>query len=120
MSPQPTADAPATTQGAEVDLGGAEQHPAVAEAAIVPTCIDSHGAARKPRPKVAQIREADLMPKMLWSVPETAFMCRVGVRTVWRLMADPHSGFPRPRRIGGRTLLVRDQVLAYLTGEASR
>jgi predicted DNA-binding transcriptional regulator AlpA len=90
------------------------------EAAVVPSRGDSHGQAHKPRPEIAQLREADLQQKMLWTVPETAFMCRVGVRTVWRLMSDPKSDFPRPRRIGGRTLLVREQVLAYLTGEASR
>jgi len=38
------------------------------------------------------------------------------VRTVWRLMADPKSGFPQPRRLRGRTLLARDEVLAFVRG----
>ena len=64
-------------------------------------------------------QKAELLQKMLWSVAETAFMCRVGLRTVWRLMADPKSGFPSPRRVRGRTLLARDEVLRYLAGAAS-
>jgi hypothetical protein len=47
-------------------------------------------------------------------------MCRVGVRTVWREVADPTSKFPRPRRIRGRTLFARDEVLAYLAEGAKR
>ena len=46
----------------------------------------------------------------------------VAARTVWRLMADPNSKFPKPRRARGRTLLVRDEVLAYFNlpgGEAN-
>jgi predicted DNA-binding transcriptional regulator AlpA len=81
---------------------------------------DSHALATKPSRKVAPFSEADLLQKLFWSVPETAFMARLGVRTVWRLMADPKSGFPRPRRIGRRTLLARDEVLALLAKEAAR
>jgi hypothetical protein len=54
------------------------------------------------------------MQKLFWSVPETAFMVRVGVRTVGRELSDPESKFPRPRRIRNRTLLARDEVLRYL------
>ncbi|MFY9343935.1 MAG: hypothetical protein WAT39_15700 [Planctomycetota bacterium] len=56
---------------------------------------------------------------MLWSVRETAFMCGVAARTVWRELSDPKSKFPRARRIRGRTLLVRDEVLAHLAEGAS-
>ena len=54
------------------------------------------------------------------TVPEVAFLFRVSVRSVWRLMADPKSKFPKPRRVRGRTLLARDEVLAFLTREATR
>jgi excisionase family DNA binding protein len=60
------------------------------------------------------------MAKMLWTVPEVAFLLRVARRTVWRLMADPNSRFPSPRRIRGRTLLARDEVLAFLAKEGRR
>jgi hypothetical protein len=30
------------------------------------------------------------------------------------MLADPRSGFPTPRRIRGRTLLVRDEVIAFM------
>ena len=81
---------------------------------------DSHAVARKPRRKPAPLSEAELLQKMFWTIPEAAFMCRVGVRTVWRLMADPNSGFPRPRHVGARTLLARDAVLAFLAEEPAR
>ena len=68
----------------------------------------------------APFDSAGLATKILWTVPETAFMCRIGVRSVWRMLADPRSGFPRPRRLRGRTLLVRDEVLAFLAQEAGR
>jgi len=84
------------------------------------TDLDSHQAAQSARRKPALPDAAALMAKLLWSVPETAFMCGVGVRTVWRLMADPDSGFPTPRRVRGRTLLARDEVLAFLAKGASR
>jgi len=67
-----------------------------------------------------QFDEAALQRKLLLSVPESAFLLRVGVRTVWRLMADPKSGFPIPRRIRGRTLLPREAVLAFMQEGASR
>lgn len=85
-----------------------------AECAAEGNAASSHASPPKPRRKPAPLRDADLLAKMLWSVPEAAFMCRIGARTVWRLMADPESGFPRPRRIGRRTLLARDEVLAFL------
>lgn len=85
-----------------------------------PTTADSHGPAANPRPKVPVLRETDLIQKLLWSVPEAASILRLGERSVWRMMADPKSGFPRPRRIGGRTLLVRDEVLAFIAKGASR
>jgi len=87
---------------------------------LVGGTTDSHESPPKPRRESAPLREADLMQKMLWSVREAAFMSRVGVRTVWRLMADPRSGFPHPRRIGRRTLLLRDEVLAFLAKGAAR
>jgi predicted DNA-binding transcriptional regulator AlpA len=66
------------------------------------------------RPETEDLTEAELLQKLFWNVEEVAFICRVGKRTVWRLMADPKSKFPTPRRIRGRTLLARDEVLAYL------
>ena len=86
-------------------------HPALA---MVAPAQDSHASPPKPRRESAPLRDAELVAKLFWTVPEAAFMSRVGVRTVWRLMADPESGFPRPRRIGRRTLLARDEVLAFL------
>ena len=35
-------------------------------------------------------------------------------------MADPKSGFPKPRRLRGRTLLVRAELLAFLDVESPR
>jgi hypothetical protein len=81
---------------------------------------DSHGRAAKPRRKQAIFDAIALQQKLFWTVPETAFICRVGARTVWRELSDPKSKFPRPRRIRGRTLLARDEVLAYLATEAAR
>ncbi len=89
-------------------------HAKAPAAATAPTTADSHPRGTKPRPKVLQFDATALQQNLFWTVPETAWMCRVGVRTVWRLMADPESGFPRPRRIGRRTLLARDEVLAFL------
>lgn len=76
--------------------------------------VDSEPAPRKASPKPAPFDEQVLLRKLFWSVPESAFMCRVAARTVWRLMADPEAGFPKPRRLGARTLLARDEVLAHL------
>lgn len=91
-----------------------------AHLALVPGGVDSHGASPKPRPKKPAFDAAVLLQTLLWSVPETAFMCRVGPRTVWRELSDPSSSFPRARRIRGRTLLSRDEVLAYLAEDAKR
>ena len=57
---------------------------------------------------------------LLITVPEAASLLRVARRTVWRLMADPKSGFPKPRRLRGRTLLVRAELLAFLDVESPR
>lgn len=81
-------------------------------ASTSPAAAASHSSASS--------HDSELMARMLWTVPEAAFLLRVGVRTVWRLMADPNSCFPRPRRIRGRTLLARDEVLAFLTKEGRR
>jgi predicted DNA-binding transcriptional regulator AlpA len=86
--------------------------------ALVPGDADSHGAGGKPSRKVAPFDEAALLARTLWTVPETAFICRVAVRTVWRELSDPDSTFPRPRRMRGRTLLARDGVLAWLEATA--
>jgi hypothetical protein len=81
---------------------------------------DSDQAGNKASHKLAQFDEAALLQKLYWTVPETAFQLRVAVRTVWRLMADPKSCFPKPRRVRGRTLLVRDEVIAFLAKGGSR
>src|SRR5262245_53042866 len=70
---------------------------------------DSQESAVKPSRKPALLREEEVLRKLLWNVREVAFIARVGVRTVWRMVADPESGFPRPRRLRGRTLFVRDE-----------
>ncbi len=57
---------------------------------------------------------------LLISIPEAASLLRVARRTVWRLMADPKAGFPKPRRLRGRTLLVRAELLEFLEVEATR
>ena len=72
---------------------------------------DSQPARTSSRPT---FDESSLRQRAFWTVPETAFLMRVGVRTVWRLMADPKSKFPQPRRVRGRTLLARDEVLRFL------
>lgn len=78
---------------------------------------DSHGAHASSSRSSAPFDRAALDARILWTVPETAFMCRVGVRSVWRMVADPRSAFPRPRRLRGRTLFARDEVLAFLAKE---
>jgi predicted DNA-binding transcriptional regulator AlpA len=91
--------------------------------ADVPTNVahtDSHVASPAASRIAAPFERSVLDSKIVWTVPEVAFMCRVGVRTVWRLMADPNSRFPSPRRIRGRTLLARDEVLAFLAKEGRR
>lgn len=78
--------------------------------------LPAPSSSRKP----ALLREADLLERMFWSVPETAFLMRVSARTLWRMAADPRSTLPRPRRLRGRTLFARDEVLAYMAKEATR
>ena len=86
-----------------------------------PTAVDnSQQTARKPSRIPAQLCETELLQKMFWNVPETAFMCRVSTRTVWRELSNPKSKFPRPSRIRGRAVFARDEVLAYMAKEATR
>ena len=94
-----------------------------AEPAATPqplAATDSQAAPQASSHKVAHFDEAELLRRMFWTVPEAAFIARVGVRTVWRLMADPKSGFPTARHVRGRTLLARDEVLAFLGKEPAR
>jgi hypothetical protein len=86
----------------------------------VPAGTDSQQPPAASSAKVALFDEVELRARSFWTVPETAFICRVGPRTVWRLMADPKSGFPAPRRVRGRTLLARDEVLAFLQEDTTR
>src|SRR5262245_27024381 len=92
----------------------------LAETAATSGAVDSHASATIASQKPALPRDAELLQRVFWSVPETAFLMRVGVRTVWRLMADPKSKFPKAHRVRGRTLLARDEVLAYMAQEATR
>jgi len=85
-----------------------------------PADADSHPPANSSSRESALPREVELLAKLFWTVPEAAFIARVGARTVWRLMADPDSGFPKARHVRGRTLLARDDVLAFLGKEAAR
>jgi excisionase family DNA binding protein len=86
----------------------------------VPAGMDSHAPPAPASPRRAKLDEAALQQRLLLSIPEAAFLLRVGVRTVWRLMADPKSRFPTPRRIRGRTLLARDEVLEFMQEGAAR
>ena len=90
---------------------------AIAEVAPLAAPCDCHPLANTARPEIAL---SDRAENLLVTVPEGASLLRVSVRSVWRLMADPASGFPKPRRIRGRTLLVRDELLAFLEVEAHR
>jgi len=63
---------------------------------------------------------AALEAKPHWSVAESAFWCGFSVRTVWRLMSDPRSGFPKPRRVGRRTLLAAAEVMRFMAADTSR
>ena len=92
-------------------MGDLEQL-AVGQDSIVPAPTSS--------PKPAQFDSAELLTRIWWTVPEAAFQLRVAVRTVWRMLSDPKSRFPRPRRLRGRTLLARDEVLAFMQREGSR
>jgi hypothetical protein len=62
---------------------------------------DSQHSAAPASPKVAPFDEAALLQRMFWSVPETAFLMRVGIRTVWRLMADPDPSSPSRAAFAG-------------------
>ncbi len=78
---------------------------------------DRHQLANTARPEIDFLCAPG---NLLITVPEAASLLRVSNRTVWRLMADPDSGFPEPRRLRGRTLLVRDELLAFLEVGVSR
>lgn len=84
------------------------------------TGLDSHAPAPASSRKPALHDAAALMAKLLWSVPETAFMCGVAARTLWRELSNPKTRFPRPHRVRGRTLLARDEVLAFLAKGTAR
>ena len=79
--------------------------------------VAADNSQQDPPASSRQLNESELREKLLLSIPEAASLLRVGARTVWRLMADPKSGFPKPRRLRGRTLLVRDELLAFLDVE---
>ena len=96
-----------------------DEHATIAAERQHPAAIDSQQAPRSSSRKPALLCEADLLARSFLTVPETGFLMRTSVRTVWRLMADPKSGFPSPRRVRGRTLLACAEVLAFLEG-ASR
>ena len=85
-----------------------------------PASSDSHAPAAPSSPQVALNSPTQLQQKPFWSVPETAFMTGVSARTVWRLMADPKSGFPKARRVRGRTLLVAAEVMQFMQEGAAR
>ncbi|MBK8980671.1 MAG: helix-turn-helix domain-containing protein [Planctomycetes bacterium] len=91
--------------------------PRPVESAALAVGSDIHPRARTSSGESEILRAPE---HLLITVPEAASLLRVGKRTVWRLMADPESGFPSPRRIRGRTLLVRDEVLAFVGAEASQ
>ncbi len=76
--------------------------------------LDSHAPPGPSRPAAAPFDETALLQRSLWSIPEAASFLRVSTRSLWRMLADPRSGFPTPRRIRGRTLLVRDEVVAFM------
>ena len=86
----------------------------------VPGGSDSHASGAPSSRKPALLDAVELQQRLWWTVPEAAFLLRVGVRTVWRLMADPKSRFPDARRVRGRTLLPRDEVLQFMQEGASR
>ena len=82
--------------------------------------IDSQQPRDEARRIPAQLREAEVLERTLLTVQEVAFLLRIGVRSVWRMVADPRSGLPKPRRLRGRTLFARDEVLAFVAEEAAR
>jgi predicted DNA-binding transcriptional regulator AlpA len=77
---------------------------------------DIHAAPPAATHKPALFDHEELATRLFWTVPESAFMCRLSTRTVWRLMANPRSGFPEPRRVLGRTLLAAAGVMAFMEG----
>ena len=96
-----------------------DEHATITAERQPPATDNSQQPPRSSSRKPALLREADLLARSFLTVPESAFLLRASVRTLWRLMADPHSGFPSPRRVRGRTLLARTEVLAFMEG-ASR
>lgn len=78
---------------------------------------DPAGTARETPPTFDGIA---LRTKLNWSVAEAAFMVGLGERSVWRLLSDPRSGFPKARRIGRRTLLSAAEVMAFVERTAKR
>jgi excisionase family DNA binding protein len=94
----------------------------MAERAALSTSAEATTADRRPpantsRPEICASARLD---NLLLTIPEAASLCRVSNRTVWRLMADPKAGFPKPRRLRGRTLLVREELLEFLDVARSR
>lgn len=76
--------------------------------------MTSHDAAGTARESSTTFDGIALRAKLNWSVAEVAFMVGLGERSVWRLLADPRSGFPKARRIGRRTLLSAAEVMAFV------
>ena len=48
------------------------------------------------------------------SILEAAARMGVSKRTVYRLLDDPDSGFPRPRKIRRRTVIMEDDLEEWL------
>lgn len=97
-----------------------DPHDELGDADQVVRPVHSHGPAAKPRRESALLSEGELLARTLWSIAEAASFMRVSSRTVWRELSNPKSKFPRPRRIRGRTLLARDEVLAFVAGGGTR
>ena len=71
------------------------------------------GEARAHEQVSRNVTTTTSFPRLL-TTDEAAAALRVHARTLMRLASDPKSHFPEPRRVRGRTLLARDEVLAYL------
>lgn len=82
--------------------------------------MNSQGSAATASTPAARFDACSLRAKIHWSVAEAAFMVGLGERSVWRLLADPRSGFPKARRIGRRTLLSAAEVMAFAERTAKR
>ena len=80
----------------------------------------SHELKLEARGSSGRFEATALYAKPHWSVAEATFMVGVSVRTLWRLMSDPRSGFPKPRRIGRRTLLVGAEVMKFVADSTAR